>query len=193
MAEGLKRLPETRLERLPRMADFALWATACETALWSKGTFLSAYAENIGGAVDAVIDADPVADAVRTMMNEADGVEGNRLGASDRPYRTAGERIAKSKSWPESGRALAGRMRRAATGLRKIGVEIGFNREGRRTRIISITGAPKSFCARIRGGASVRTVRAYVETERDEGIGGVRPADDRRGRSSWRPRSGRPR
>ena len=32
--EGLKRLPETRLEKLPRMADFALWATACETALW---------------------------------------------------------------------------------------------------------------------------------------------------------------
>ena len=34
VVEGLRRLPETRLERLPRMADFALWATACETALW---------------------------------------------------------------------------------------------------------------------------------------------------------------
>jgi 5S rRNA maturation endonuclease (ribonuclease M5) len=44
VVEGLKRLPETRLERLPRMADFALWVTACETALrhkdgtsWPKG------------------------------------------------------------------------------------------------------------------------------------------------------------
>src|SRR5213078_4081558 len=27
VVEGLKRLPETRLEKLPRMADFALWAT----------------------------------------------------------------------------------------------------------------------------------------------------------------------
>src|SRR5579872_5026268 len=34
VVEGLKRLPETHLPRLPRMADFALWATACETALW---------------------------------------------------------------------------------------------------------------------------------------------------------------
>ena len=34
--EGLKRLPEIRLEKLPRMADFALWATACETALWHR-------------------------------------------------------------------------------------------------------------------------------------------------------------
>ena len=31
VVEGLKRLPETRLAKLPRMADFALWATACET------------------------------------------------------------------------------------------------------------------------------------------------------------------
>ena len=30
--QGLRSLPRARLERLPRMADFALWATACETA-----------------------------------------------------------------------------------------------------------------------------------------------------------------
>jgi hypothetical protein len=46
VAEGLKRLPETRLSKLPRMADFALWATACETALWPAGTFWSAYCSN---------------------------------------------------------------------------------------------------------------------------------------------------
>ena len=31
-AHGLHMLPRVRLERLPRMADFALWATACEGA-----------------------------------------------------------------------------------------------------------------------------------------------------------------
>ena len=36
VVEGLKRLPATRLDKLPRMADFALWATACETGLRSK-------------------------------------------------------------------------------------------------------------------------------------------------------------
>jgi hypothetical protein len=47
--------------------------------------------------------------------------------------------VAKSKSWPESPRALAGRLRRAATFLRKIGIEITFRREGRvRTRTILI-------------------------------------------------------
>ncbi len=40
VAEGLKRLPRDPLPRLPRMADFALWATACETALWPAGHVL---------------------------------------------------------------------------------------------------------------------------------------------------------
>ena len=52
-----KRLPETRLEKHPRMADFALWATACETALWPAGNFRSAYCENRDEAVENVIDA----------------------------------------------------------------------------------------------------------------------------------------
>jgi hypothetical protein len=68
VVEGLKRLPETRLERLPRMADFALWATACETALWPAGTFRSAYCGDRDEAVEGVIDADPIAAAVRAIM-----------------------------------------------------------------------------------------------------------------------------
>ncbi len=40
VAKGLAELPRTKLDKLPRMADFALWATACETALWSSGTVL---------------------------------------------------------------------------------------------------------------------------------------------------------
>jgi hypothetical protein len=42
LAEGLRELPRVRLVRLPRMADFALWATACETALWPAGSFARA-------------------------------------------------------------------------------------------------------------------------------------------------------
>jgi hypothetical protein len=143
LAHGLKRLPETQLERLPRMADFALWATACETALWPIGTFWSAYCGNRDEAVEGVIDADPVAAAVRTIMTtrtEWTGTASDLLGAL---AEAAGERIAKSKTWPDSPRALAGRLRRAATFLRKISIEIGFEREGRaRTRVIRIAATP---------------------------------------------------
>jgi hypothetical protein len=140
VVEGLKRLPETRLEKLPRMADFALWATACETALWSEGTFWSAYCGNRDEAVEDVIDADPIAAAVRALMATQrvwTGTASDLLGAL---AEVVGEPVAKSKTWPDTPRALAGRLRRAATFLRKIGIGIGFGREGRaRTRSISIT------------------------------------------------------
>jgi hypothetical protein len=140
VVEGLKRLPETHLEKLPRMADFALWASACETALWPAGTFWSAYCDNRDEAVEGVIDADPVAAAVRAVMTERTvwtGTASDLLGAL---AEVVGERVAKSKTWPDSPRAVASRLRRAATFLRKIGIEIGFGREGRaRTRTISIT------------------------------------------------------
>jgi hypothetical protein len=75
-----------------------------------------------------------------TMRTEWTGTATELLGALGE---SPGERVAKSKSWPDSPRALAGRLRRAATFLRKIGIEIGFDREGRaRTRVIRITTTP---------------------------------------------------
>lgn len=142
VVEGLKRLPGTTLPKLPRMADFALWATACETALWPAGTFWFAYCGNRDEAVESVIEADPIAAAVRALLaarTEWTGTASELLGAL---AEEAGERVAKARSWPDSPRALAGRLRRTATFLRKIGIDITFEREGRaRTRIIRITAA----------------------------------------------------
>src|SRR5208282_2812496 len=84
VVEGLERLPDTHLPKLPRMADFALWATACETALWPAGTFWSAYFGNRDEAVEGVIDADPIAGTVRAMMatrTEWMGTASDLLGA----------------------------------------------------------------------------------------------------------------
>lgn len=135
------------------MAEFALWAAACETALWPAGTFWAAYCGNRDEAVEGVIEADPIAAAVRALMaaqTEWTGTASKLLGALGE---MAGERVAKAKTWPDSPRALAGRLRRAATFLRKIGIEIGFEREGRaRTRVIRITAA-SADPAQERGGA----------------------------------------
>src|SRR5437762_3463193 len=121
------------------MANFALWAPACETALWPAGTFWSAYCGNRDEAVEGVIDADPIATAVRAMMATRTvwtGTASDLLGAL---AEVVGERIAKSRTWPDGPRALANRLRRAATFLRKVGIEVGFGREGRaRTRTINI-------------------------------------------------------
>jgi hypothetical protein len=142
---GLRRLPETNLPLLPRMADFALWASACETSLWPPGTFWSAYGGNRDEAVDGVIDADPIAAAVRALVTKRKEWTGTASQLLQELAGVAGERTAKSKNWPDSPRALAGRLRRAATFLRTAGIEISFVNEGRgRTRTIHIvpTGRP---------------------------------------------------
>jgi hypothetical protein len=145
VVEGIKRLPDTRLPELPRMADFAMWATACETALWPAGTFWSAYRRNRDEAVEGVIEADPVAAAVRAFMSTRTEWTGTASGLLGALAERTDERISKSKTWPDSPRALSGRLRRAATFLRKIGIEVAFKKEGRaRTRIIHIASAPEN-------------------------------------------------
>src|SRR5215467_3185360 len=42
VVHGLRAMGPIHLDRLPRMADFALWAAGCETALWPAGTFARA-------------------------------------------------------------------------------------------------------------------------------------------------------
>jgi hypothetical protein len=83
VVQGLKRLPGTRLEKLPRMADFALWATARETALWPAGTFWSADCGNHDEAVEGVIDA-------RRSRARRDGGADGVDGPSGRPGRGSG-------------------------------------------------------------------------------------------------------
>ncbi len=149
VSHGLKRLPDTRLDSLPRMADFALWATACETALWTAGTFGAAYAGNRDEAVDSVIEADPVSSAIRSLIGTRTEWTGTASDLLDTLDEEVGEKVHKSKAWPSSARALSGRVRRAATFLRKVGIDITFEREGRaRTRIIRITRKPESAPAR---------------------------------------------
>jgi len=137
---GLRRLPDTKLEKLPRMADFALWATACEGAVWEDGAFWRAYAGNRDEAVDSIIEADSVGSAVRSLMaprTEWTGTASDLLGVLSEEV---GETVRRAKTWPATARALSGRLRRAATFLRKVGVDIEFNKEGRaRSRIIRIS------------------------------------------------------
>jgi hypothetical protein len=169
---GLRALPELRLEQLPRMADFALWSTACETAFCPAGGFLHAYNANRRTAVEEVVDADPVAARIRDMMAERTMWTGNasdllRVGADI--SRDEVSRI--GVGWPKSPRALAGRLRRAQTPLRALGIEITFGREGRAgTRIIRLRASREN---------PTRTTVSTVSTVGivvDEGPSGPRQA-----------------
>jgi hypothetical protein len=138
VAHGLRTMDSVQPGQLPRMADFALWATACETALWPAGTFSHAYATNRKAAIEAIIDADPIAAWVRELMSERSSWTGS---AADL-LQVSGERSSQtghSSGRLQNPRALAGHLRRAQTFLRAIGIDVTFSREGRAgTRVIRI-------------------------------------------------------
>lgn len=139
MAHGLERLPETRLETLPRMADFAVWLTACETALWPAGTFSGAYDANRATAIDDVIDADPVAMAVCELMALKPAWKGTATDLLAALNALVGKQSKLPTTWPGTPRALSGRLRRFQTILRKIGIDIAFSKDGHaRMRLITI-------------------------------------------------------
>jgi hypothetical protein len=147
VVRGLSTLPNTTLKRKPRMADFALWVTACEPALNMPCTFEAAYSDNRTQATETVIEANPVAEAVRTLMNYRTEWAGTATQLLEELSDIAGDTIKRSKHWPGAAHVLSGRLRRAATFLRKVGIEIDLGtRQGHASnKIIRITTADREL------------------------------------------------
>jgi hypothetical protein len=140
LVQGLRASGRVHLGRLPRMADFALWATACETALWPVGTFARAYAANRRAAIESIIEADPIATCMRALMVDRPMWTGSASDLLRLCTESTRDDISRGTLWAKNPRALAGRLRRARTFLRTLGIEISFSREGRMgTRMIRVS------------------------------------------------------
>lgn len=87
MAKGLAMLPKTKLAELPRMADFAVWATACETVLWPAGTFLAGLSPQPGRGHRRRHGRRSDRDRRALSRCQARRVDRNRFGASGRAWR----------------------------------------------------------------------------------------------------------
>jgi hypothetical protein len=140
VSHGLKALPDVKLDRKPRMADFAVWATACEGALWPKGTFMAAYIGNIAEAVAIVLEDDQIATSLRRYMDLKAEFSGTATDLLNALNSIVPETQQKEKGWPKRPNVLSRVLRRIAPPLRKVGIDITFDREGRgRDRKIIIT------------------------------------------------------
>ncbi|MFD0673485.1 hypothetical protein [Cohnella sp. GCM10027633] len=135
---AMRELPKTKLMKKPRMADFALWATAAEEALgWQKGDFMKAYGDNIISAVSQGLEADPVAAAVRLMMAERKDWVGTPRDLLAALNHYADDSTRKSRSWP-SDRKISGRLKRVSSALRSKGInyyDLGHSERGRKLRL----------------------------------------------------------
>jgi hypothetical protein len=184
-AHGLRSVGSVHLDRVPRMADFALWAAACETGLWPGGTFTQAYAANRKAAIEGIIDADPIALCVREFMSERNSWTGS---AADF-LRVGFERTSRTSDcagWPKNPRALAAHLRRAQTFLRALGIEITFSREGRAgNRVIRLRTSLENTVSIVSTVSSVRDSAGTATEQHSVGPATATCADS--GRPSQAP------
>jgi len=136
VATALARLGETPAPN-SRMADFARWVTAAEPALdCGEGDFMRTYRENRAGAVLLVLEASNIAGAVQTLAET--GFEGTASELLRRLGDLVDDDVKRERSWPKQAHVLAGRLRRIAPALRRVGVSVEFSRD-RRARRLTIT------------------------------------------------------
>lgn len=135
---AIRMLPHTSIDDLPRMADFALFVTAAESALWEQGTFMRTYSYARDDVVAAGLDGSPIVQAIRQLMvnrTEWTGTATYLLSALQ-----VDEQTRRLNLWPKTARALSNALRRIAPPLRSDGIDISFQHG--RERIVVINKLP---------------------------------------------------
>src|SRR5271169_5503149 len=131
---GLRNLPQVKLERPPRLADFALWVSACEEALGMKpGEAMTACGANSAEARDLALEASPLYEPLAELARA--GFTGTVAELRARLDSMVSEAMRRSVRWPKAPNVLGYVLRRMATNLRAAGIELQFSRndeQGRR-------------------------------------------------------------
>jgi hypothetical protein len=158
VTEALRRRDLIKPPNLPRLADYAKFAIAAETAYWPEGTFMNAYRASRTETVTATLKEDDAIDALQTFMNAMEvDAEGkptttprtNWSGQLKRLYdqltQLVGQRTAKGKNWPSSPRGLRSRLDKAKIFLAEIGLQFKWTGKTNRGQTIAIwkTGTPE--------------------------------------------------
>jgi hypothetical protein len=151
-------------KKRPRLADLAQWVARCEPALgWAPGTFLNALLNNRAAGAETVVDANPVAAAIRDFMAKPPTQPGPLRPAPDpdKPWPgwafegwcgTATElleelkkitslEVRKDKRWPKAANKLRDCLSDAVNGLEQLGVVVETGRSNT-ARIITLRWRP---------------------------------------------------
>jgi len=123
VASAVAHRREVEFERLPRLADLAVWVTAAEPALgWERGRFLSALDVNRTAANDVALEASPVGQALRELVEAApfEGTASELLGQLEE---RAGD-ASRPKDWPKNARSLSGHIARLRPNRRSAGIDV---------------------------------------------------------------------
>ena len=146
VSAALINWPTTKLDRSPRMADFARWIVAAEKGgelPWKPGDFLRTYRDAQAAMTAAAVESDRTAQAILAMMKEL-GHEwtGNATKLAEDLAPHVKDPDLKRDSWLYNPRALSNRLKRIAPDLRTNGLDVVEARTNK-ARLITITKLPR--------------------------------------------------
>jgi putative DNA primase/helicase len=144
VSAGIQNIGQVKLERFPRMADFAEWVVAAEPNLpWEEGRFLKEYALNREYLVEVGLESDEVGSAMLQLMQRRNTWSGTPTELLRQLNRIVSKNIQRRNYWPKRPNTLSSRLVRVAPVLRKKGIEIDRSKSGVRnitiTRIVKRT------------------------------------------------------
>ena len=139
---GIKNKPMLEHRATTRLADFEVWAIACEPALGVSSTsFEEAYKHSRQASVEVVLSNSPLPPQISALLRRyGDFWQGtpSELLADLEEY--ASERTLKQYGWPKNPNQLGKDMDRLAPALREIGIDFERFRQagGERTRLLRL-------------------------------------------------------
>jgi len=149
IASALRQVEDTRLERLPRMADFARWATAAEPGLGlDAGVIVAAYDANRSTANEIAVDVSAIGGPIRDLLADGAAWTGTASELLEALCRRVPDATKGQRGWPKNARALSGAIRRLAPNLRAVGGEVSIDvREAsdRRRRLVSLEPVKRAW------------------------------------------------
>ena len=139
---ALRNLPNIKFDRLPRMADFAQWATAAEPGLGVRpGAFMDAYGGNRETLNETALESCVIVPFLFLFTEQNIAWHGTASQLLEALNGLATEDAKRQKGWPTKGHVLSMALRRIAPNLRNVGIHIEFDRTGK-CRKITITRKP---------------------------------------------------
>jgi hypothetical protein len=141
ISAALRNADDVHLERKPRMADFAVAATAMEDAFgWEPGSFIEAYETNRQQASETLLANEPIAEAIEKLLG--DGGENVWVGTATELLEMLGfyvnDTVKRSKAWPGGPQVLSRRLKRIAPALRTAGIQYTEHEQGHRKRKVKV-------------------------------------------------------
>ncbi|MEM9511036.1 MAG: hypothetical protein AAGA16_25770 [Cyanobacteria bacterium P01_E01_bin.35] len=128
VSQALANRQQVNLEIKPRMADFAEWVAAAESALgFESGTFITAYQANRQTSQRLTIQDSPVALAIQNLLLDRVSWQGTATELLNIIREFAAEHRYYGDDLPRAANKLSGQLRKINPGLRTLGIEVILN------------------------------------------------------------------